>query len=92
MPSPPHKSRRREFITAVGAHLRKAEFIVYSSLLIVGGVQIVIRERFPNVHPPWPAIAVALVVLLLAMVLVPPLLLLMRVRKKRASETDERQS
>src|SRR5438552_15617757 len=83
MPSHPRHSRMQEFTAAVGRHLHKAEPIVYCSLLIVGGVQIVIRERFPSVHPPWPLIAVPLVVVLLGFVLVPPLLLLVRMRTKR---------
>jgi hypothetical protein len=74
----------QEFTEALGEHLHKVMFIVYSSLLIVGGVQIVIREQSPNVHPPWPLIGGSLMVMLLCVVLVPPLLLVVRVRKKRA--------
>ena len=74
----------------MGAHVRRAELIVYSSVLVVGGVQIVIREHFPNVHPPWPLIAISLLVVLLGVVLVPPLLMLIRPRGQRETENDER--
>ena len=86
MPSQASKARTRQFTAALRAHFRKAELIVYSSLLIVGGVQILIRERFPDVRPPWPLIGSALVVVLLGVVFVPPLLLLIRIRKKPDSE------
>jgi hypothetical protein len=72
----------RQFTAALRVHLRKAELIVYSSLLIVGGIQIAIRLRFPNVHPPWPWIGGLLIVALCGVVLMPPLLLLIRGRKK----------
>jgi hypothetical protein len=90
MPIRPPKTRLQEFTAALGEHLHKVKLIVYGSLLIVGGVQIVIRERFPNVHPPWPLIGGLLMVVLLGVVLLPPLLLFIHVRKKPDSEKQER--
>ena len=84
--------RIREILPALNEHLYRAQLIVYGSLLIVGVFQIVIRERFPEVHPPWPLIVGALMVVLFGVVLVPPLLLLIRIRKEPDSEKHQRRS
>jgi hypothetical protein len=75
----------QRFNTALGEHFHRVEPIVYCSLLIVGGVQIVIRERFPNVHLPWPLIGGLLMAVLFGVVFVPPLLLLMQFWKNPAA-------
>jgi hypothetical protein len=80
----------REFTAALGEHLYKAKLIVYGSLLVLGVIQIVIRERFPEVRPPWPLIVVPVMVVLLGVVLVPPLLLLIRFLAKPDSQKHER--
>lgn len=70
-------------------HLYKSKLIIYGSLLVVGVIQIVIREHFPEVHPPWPLIVVPLMVVLFAILLVPPLLLVIRMRRRPESEKHE---
>lgn len=79
----------QEFTPALREHLYKAKLIIYGSLLVVGVIQIVIRECFPQVHPPWPLIGGGLMVLLFAVLLLPPLLLVIRMRRKPESEKHE---
>ena len=38
-------------------HLHNAKLWIYGSLLVVGSIQIVLRENFPQIRPPWPWIA-----------------------------------
>ncbi len=79
----------QEFTAALREHVYKAKLIIYGSLLVVGVIQIVIRERFPEVHPPWPLIGGALIVVLFGVLLVPPFLLVIRIRKSSESEKHE---
>ena len=68
----------RELINAFRERLHKSKMIVYSSVLAIGVTQIIIREGFPEVHPPWPLIAGVMVVVLFGVILVPPLWRVMR--------------
>lgn len=79
-------SRRRsmDFVVYFRRHLSRAELIVYSMLLAAGLVQIVIRDYFPKVHPPWPWIGGTLIVILLGIVIVPPVMYLIRRRRSRS--------
>ena len=88
-PSQSRKTRLQEFTTALREQLYKSKLIIYGSLLVVGVIQIIIRERFPEVHPPWPLIGGALMVLLFAVLLVPPLLLIIRMRRRSKSGKHE---
>jgi hypothetical protein len=72
------RTRREEFAAALGEHYYRSELICYSSLLVLGCAQIIIREQFPNVKPPWPIIVIPVMTILLAFVVAPPLLLVLR--------------
>ena len=74
------------------AHLYRAKLIVYSLFLVVGVTQIVIREHFPEVHPPWHWIGGLLIVVLLGIVFVPPLRHYFRGRQKPKSERQDAHS
>ena len=76
----------REYGNALREHLFRAELIIYGALLVVGIAQIVIRERFPEVRPPWPLIGSALILILLGVLFVPPMILVVRMRKRGGSE------
>ncbi len=78
-----------ELFPALREHVYRAKLIIYGSLLVVGVVQIVIRERFPEVHPPWPWIGGALMIGLFGVLVVPPLLLVLRLRRSRKSRGHE---
>src|SRR5262245_10817690 len=78
MPTPSNssqirKTRMQVFTAALGEHTYRAKLICYSLLLIVGGTQIIIRENFPNLNPPWPIIGSVLMVVLFGVLFVPPL-------------------
>jgi protein-S-isoprenylcysteine O-methyltransferase Ste14 len=88
-PSQQRKTRLQEFTAALREHLHKAKLICYSLLLIVGVTQIIIREHFPELHPPWMIIGTALMIVLFGILLVPPLLMAFRLRKKSESERPE---
>jgi hypothetical protein len=75
----------QEFTAALGDHVYRAELICYSSLLIVGVTQIIIRENFPQLQPPWRIIGISLMILLFGILLVPPFLVAIRVWKRRES-------
>ena len=79
----------QEFTGALRAHLYRAKLICYSLLLVVGVTQIIIRERFPELHPPWPWIGGGLMVVLFGILLVPPLLSAIRISKRSKSEDYE---
>jgi hypothetical protein len=83
------KSRIPEFTAELGEHLYRAELICYSSLFVVGVVQIIIRENFPQLQPPWPIIGIALMIVLFGVVVAPPLLVVIRVWKRPDSAKDE---
>ena len=51
-------------------------------LLLAGCTQIIIREHFPELHPPWPLIGGALMVVLFGVVFVPPLIWFIREKRK----------
>jgi hypothetical protein len=80
------RTRSEEFKAALGEHYYRAELICYSSLLVLGGAQIIIREQFPNVKPPWPIIVIPVMTILIAFVVVPPLLLIVRLRNTPSDE------
>jgi hypothetical protein len=86
------KTRLEEFAAALREHLYRAELICYSLLLVVGVMQIIIREHFPNLQPPWPIIGIALIVALFGILFVPPLLLVIRVWKRPESLKSETHS
>jgi hypothetical protein len=71
----------QEFSSALGEHVYRAELICYSLLLVVGVSQIIIRENFPKLNPPWPFIGITLMIFLFGVLLVPPLVLAIRVGK-----------
>ena len=75
----------QEFTAALGDHVYRAELICYSLLLIVGVIQIIIREKFPNLKPPWLIIGIALLIVLFSILLVPPFLVAIRVWKRPES-------
>ena len=62
-------------------HLHNAKLWVYGSFLVVGGIQIILRENFPQIKPPWPWIAGALAVGLIGYILIPPILQVVRIKK-----------
>jgi hypothetical protein len=79
----------QEFTTALGEHVYRAKLICYSSLLVVGVTQIIIRENFPKLKPPWPIIGIALMIVLFGVLLVPPILVVIRVWKKPESRNGK---
>jgi hypothetical protein len=81
-----------ELFPALREHLSRAKLIIYGSLLAAGVVQIVIRERFPEVHPPWRWIGGTLMIVLFGVLVVPPLLLVVRLRRDRKSQRHETNS
>ena len=81
-----------ELFPALREHLYRAKLIIYGSLLVAGVIQIVIRERFPEVHPSWRWIGGALMVALSGVLVVPPFLLVLRVRRGRKSQQHETNS
>jgi hypothetical protein len=81
-----------ELFPALREHVYRANLIIYGSLLVAGVIQIVIRERFPEVHPPWAWIGGALMVVLFGVLVIPPLLLVIRLRRARKSEGHETNS
>lgn len=78
---PTPENRQPDISQAFKDHLYKAELVTYSSLLVVGVTQIVIREQFPQIQPPWPWIAGALMVALFGYIIIPPIITVMRIRK-----------
>jgi hypothetical protein len=60
------------YTQALRRHLFRAKIAAYSLVLIVGGAQIVVREWFPALNPPWPIIGGGLIVIALGVVFVPP--------------------
>jgi hypothetical protein len=86
------KSLWSELFPALREHLYRAKLIIYGSLLVAGVIQIVIRERFPQVHPPWPWIGGILMALLFGVLVIPPFLLVVRIRKARKSQIYETKS
>jgi hypothetical protein len=62
-------------------HLYKAELVTYGSLLVVGVTQIIIREQFPQIKPPWPWIVGPLMVALFGYIIIPPIITVMRIKK-----------
>ena len=78
-----------ELFPALREHLYTAKLIIYGSLLLVGVVQIAIRERFTEMHPPWAWIGGALMIVLFGVLVIPPLLLVLRLRRARKSEGHE---
>ena len=87
-PTPSQTPQRltKSFKVALSRHLHRAKFLAYSLLFVVGATQIIIRERFPEVHPPWPLIAGATTLVLLGVLFVPPLLLIIREKKRTGSK------
>jgi hypothetical protein len=83
------KTRMQEFTSSLREHLYRTKLVCYSLLLVVGVTQIVIREHFPNLNPPWPIIAIALMIVLFGILLVPPFLAAIRVSKKAESPKGE---
>jgi len=88
--SPPGKAEAHginspEFIAYLKQHLYRAKLIVYSMLLAAGVIQIIIREHFPEIHPPWHWIGGTLIVVLLGIVCGPPVLFLIRAGRQRES-------
>jgi hypothetical protein len=81
-----------ELFPALRQHVYRAKLIIYGSLLIAGVVQIIIRERFPAVHPPWAWIGGALMTVLFCVLVIPPVLLVLRLRRARKSEGHETNS
>jgi hypothetical protein len=55
--------------------------MTYGSLLVVGVIQIILREQFPQIKPPWPWIVGPLMVGLLGYIIIPPIILVMRIKK-----------
>jgi hypothetical protein len=78
------KTLRTELVADLRRHLNRAKPIVYGSILAVGVLQIVIREYFPELHPPWKWIGGALMVFAFSVVCVPPLVLAVRLMRKRS--------
>jgi len=91
LPSKHHspKTRMSEFVQSLRRHLDRTKPIVYCSILAIGIPQIIIREYFPELRPPWPLICYPLMILLLGIILVPPLLSAIRLRKKTQSDQHE---
>jgi hypothetical protein len=82
LPSEPTpESSPPDLMQALKDHLYKAELLVYCSLLLVGVIQIVVREQFPQLKPPWPWIVGPLMVGLLGYVVIPPIILVTRFTK-----------
>jgi hypothetical protein len=81
-PFEPTPDRRQlDIMQAFKDHLYKAELVTYCSLLVVGVAQIIIREQFPQIKPPWPWIVVPLMVGLLGYIILPPIIMVARRRK-----------
>ena len=70
-------------------HLYRAKLIIYGSLLVAGVIQIVIRERFPEVHPPWPWIGGILMAVLFGVLIIPPFIFVVRIRRARKTQVYE---
>jgi hypothetical protein len=62
-------------------HLHKAKLTAFGSLMVVGVIQIILREQFPQIKPPWPWIGGALIVGLLGYIIIPPIIQIMRIKK-----------
>src|SRR5262245_27210273 len=86
-PDTSHERKRRieAFTDALREHSYRAELIVYSSLLAVGVTQIIIRENFPNLQPPWPIIVIPLMIVLFGFIFIPPMLAAIRIWRKPPS-------
>jgi hypothetical protein len=91
-PSQTQKTRMQEFTAELGEHVYRAELICYSLLLVVGVTQIIIREHFPKLNPPWPIIGIALMIVLFGILLVPPFLIAVRVWRRPESAKGESHS
>jgi hypothetical protein len=61
------------YTRALRRHLFRAKLTAYSLVLGVGVVQIIVRERFPALKPPWRIIGGGLIVVALSVIFVPPL-------------------
>src|SRR6476646_1382255 len=70
-----------DILKAFQNHLHKAKLTVYGSILVVGVIQIIIREQFPQIKPPWPWIGGSLIVGLIGYVIIPPIIQVMRIKK-----------
>lgn len=79
--APTHESGQPDTLQVFKKHLDKAKLWAYGSLLVIGGIQIILRERFPKIKPPWPWIAGALIVGLVGYIIVPPIICVMRTKK-----------
>lgn len=66
--------------TAMREHQFRAELICYS-LLLVGGVQIILREYYPHLQPPWPIVGMILIILCFGVIIVPPVWQVIRRRR-----------
>ncbi len=86
------KSLWSELFPALREHLHRAKLIIYSTFLVAAVVQILIRERLPEVHPPWRWIGGVVMVVLFAVLVIPPVLLVIRVRRARKAESHEARS
>src|SRR6476620_7316836 len=62
-------------------HSYKAKLTAYGSLLVVGVIQIILREQFPQIKPPWPWIGGALMVGLFGYLIIPPIIQVIRIKK-----------
>jgi hypothetical protein len=78
-----------EFSDHLRRHLDRVKPIIYCSILAVGIPQIIIREYFPELHPPWPLIGYSLMIILFGLLLIPPLRLAFRLRKNRRAGRPE---
>lgn len=78
----------REYGDALKAHLYNAKLIVYTLILVVGVTQIIIREQFPELHPPWPVISGILIGVLIGVIFLPPLLLIRRRRTAKPFQPE----
>jgi hypothetical protein len=82
LPSEPIPEKSESDITqAFQNHLYKAKLTVFSVLLIVGVIQIILREHFPQIKPPWPWIAGALMVWMIGYIIIPPIMQVRRIKK-----------
>lgn len=82
--TPSHSASKNGQLTLLQAfkdHQYSAELTSYCSLLVVGVTQIIIRENFPQIKPPWPWIGGALIVAPLGYCLIPPFIRVARSRR-----------
>jgi hypothetical protein len=79
-----------ELFPALRQHVYRAKMIVYCTFLVACIVQITIRERFPELHPPWPLIGGTVMVVLFGVLVLPPLLLVIKLRRQRRARNDDR--